>query len=269
MTVHPAVSATPSPPSRSLDEWVEHFHHLYFPTQNRERTTATMFAHLVEVVASLNKSIFRRKNFEKATKDLAKVFAWYCALWDVLDLGPLSESVFQKFPDRCLYCKRGKPCGCSEEDERQELTIQRMQHFAELNREHTPSTLQSWARLFGQIYPVEAPEADERRRAEAEMRTIMSRLLEELGEVSEAARFSREQPLEIELEMADVLAWICKVFNCLPLIFRESERPDFDELVHSWYPDTCRKCHKAPCQCWIAIRRNIVTVIRDRSIGAE
>ncbi len=73
-------------------------------------------------------------------------------------------------------------------------------------------------------------------------------IVEEVGELAEALRKYQEQDGEtnkeiknVELEMADVIAWVASLANVLGI--------DLETALKEKYPDVCPKCHKNPCAC--------------------
>ncbi len=73
-------------------------------------------------------------------------------------------------------------------------------------------------------------------------------IVEEVGELAEALRKyqeeneKKEQALKnVEMEMADIIAWVTSLANVLGI--------DLETVVYEKYPDACPKCHKNPCSC--------------------
>ena len=66
--------------------------------------------------------------------------------------------------------------------------------------------------------------------------------MEEVGELSAALRAG--PPEALELEFADVLAWLVTLANCTGV--------DLDEAVRRKYGEGCPGCGKTPCECGTA-----------------
>jgi NTP pyrophosphatase (non-canonical NTP hydrolase) len=63
-------------------------------------------------------------------------------------------------------------------------------------------------------------------------------LVEEVGELAQAIR--RRDPLQLEHESSDVLAWLASVANLLEVDL---------ERAAARYGDGCPKCGQTPCAC--------------------
>ena len=63
--------------------------------------------------------------------------------------------------------------------------------------------------------------------------------LEEVGELAAALRSGPRE--ELELEFADVLAWLVTLANCSGI--------DLDSAIERKYGSGCPKCFKIPCVC--------------------
>jgi NTP pyrophosphatase (non-canonical NTP hydrolase) len=78
-------------------------------------------------------------------------------------------------------------------------------------------------------------------------------IVEEVGELAEALRKYQEQDengdalKEIELEIADVIAWIASLANVLDI--------DLEKALYEKYPLVCPKCHENPCSCELKLKR--------------
>ena len=63
--------------------------------------------------------------------------------------------------------------------------------------------------------------------------------ISEVGELAEAIRDNQKE--NIELEMADVFAWLASLANIFSI--------DLEQAVRKKYPNICPKCMRSPCQC--------------------
>lgn len=84
----------------SLNEWAEMFKDIYFPTQNYGKSKSEIFANLMKVFGGGSKYLFRTSDSAGSRKFLAKIFAWYCALANRLNIN-LEHALWQKFPNVC------------------------------------------------------------------------------------------------------------------------------------------------------------------------
>jgi NTP pyrophosphatase (non-canonical NTP hydrolase) len=64
-------------------------------------------------------------------------------------------------------------------------------------------------------------------------------LCEEFGELATALRAGTQE--ELELEMADVLAWLATLANIRGI--------DLNQALEKKYGSGCPECHAAPCTC--------------------
>ena len=67
----------------------------------------------------------------------------------------------------------------------------------------------------------------------------MLKLVEEVGELSEALLF--DDKAKIEEEIADVIAWTLSIANLYDI--------DTEEAFNRKYFNKCPKCHNNPCTC--------------------
>lgn len=230
-------------------------HDIYLPSQNLERSWGNLMLHLVEVSASFNKQIFRRNDRAEAHDALARMFAWYCALCDAAELVDLQSAVFSKFPRACLYCGEDT-CECTEG--RPDVDAQRRADLVESRDDDQPVSLDEWQTVIGTIYDqaksgeYEAETGTLRRElARKHMRLVLSRLLEELGEVTEALRFRRiRDERELHDEFADVFGWLMAAANVVGEVFEPRQDVRLAELVWNRYPGLCPSCQRRHCRCW-------------------
>lgn len=73
-------------------------------------------------------------------------------------------------------------------------------------------------------------------------------IVEEIGELAEALRKYQElnEPREVlkknvEMEIADVVAWVASLANVLEI--------DLETALFEKYPNFCPKCRENPCNC--------------------
>lgn len=75
-------------------------------------------------------------------------------------------------------------------------------------------------------------------------------IIEEVGELAEALRKYQESNIDkkefkknIEMELADVIAWLTSLANVLEI--------DIESVLFEKYPNICPKCRENPCNCKI------------------
>lgn len=75
-------------------------------------------------------------------------------------------------------------------------------------------------------------------------------IVEEVGELAEALRKYQESNIDraalkknIEMELADVIAWLTSLANVLKI--------DLESALFEKYPNVCPKCRENPCNCKI------------------
>jgi NTP pyrophosphatase (non-canonical NTP hydrolase) len=61
----------------------------------------------------------------------------------------------------------------------------------------------------------------------------------EIGELLRA--HLKENPIELQEEIADVFAWLCSVCNLLDI--------DLENVAWDKYPNRCPRCESNPCKC--------------------
>jgi NTP pyrophosphatase (non-canonical NTP hydrolase) len=72
-------------------------------------------------------------------------------------------------------------------------------------------------------------------------------IIEEVGELAEALRdYDSERKIpnnlkDIEMEIADVIAWVASLANILGI--------DLEKVLSEKYPLICPKCKNNPCKC--------------------
>jgi len=104
--------------------------------------------------------------------------------------------------------------------------------------------------MFLSIYgtPARLLESKEQGNIKAQLRIGLSRLNEELGELSEVIRLEHINPLLVPNELPDVFAWIMAIANVLPAYLGDPEF-SLEQVLWNQYPGKCTYCQHTKCLC--------------------
>jgi NTP pyrophosphatase (non-canonical NTP hydrolase) len=178
-----------------------------YSDKNLDRTSAATFVHFVEVcgMLTIHDRKKRREGFD-VSDALCKALGWYFPLLAKLRIASVEELVFRKFPDVCPYC-RSKPhkeidCKLVRGTTRT-LDHPEVGRLFHANWERRPDNLDSWQKMFQDIYP---------RTVEERGRSTIG-LLEELGELAESLRVFEQHPKYLLGEAADIFSYIMGIAN--------------------------------------------------------
>jgi len=230
--------------SRSLDTWYLRLNNIYW-NHNYYRSAAEIFSHYVEVIGGLSSlaSDKVKKNVEPQAY-IAKTLAWWLALAGKLGVTSVEDLLWDKFPNVCPYCKQPKCLGGPCQIAKKELPgpdWDALSTIADQNRNDRPQRLSEWQAMFQRIYPASPGE---------NFGHSFARLMEEIGELSEAVRVFSSEPGYFLSEAADVFAWTMHVQNIMEM---KSESTEWgiaiERAMVTSYPDRCLECHKAMCSC--------------------
>ena len=239
--------------AQDLNTWFRMLHDIYGQTQNYGKTEYEIYTHLAEVSGAFGKYLLKRKQFRKAQEFLPKMFAWTMALIKrVKGRDADSEKLLlAKCPGMCPYCSEAA-CVCWRQKDKPRLNEQKVRE-AYYRLPTTPRGVNDFQRMYRTIYGdswgVSDPEMTEDAVLSA-LRTLYTRLFEELGEIAEAIRYHHLYPSNFDNEVADYLAWWFALVSSLhrlqgphePMILAE-------DLLWTAYPGYCLICGLAPCQC--------------------
>jgi len=234
------------PKKRKLDEWYYTINSIYF-NRNFYRDTTSIFAHLVEIMGGLSVLATEKTKPEvNAEHHMAKAVAWWLALCAKVGLRSVEDLLWYKFPTVCPYCKRQPHDDdiCREVKAKTRNPDWRALYLKGLDAiAQRPASLGGWQRMFGQIYaPAQTEKYD----------LIFGRFTEELGELSEAIRVGPVVPGYYLSEAADVFAWLMKLINVYESkhgIEVRARGSNLEDLMYKQYPDKCRVCGNAICEC--------------------
>jgi len=147
---------------RTLDDWYKRLNHIYW-TQNYYRSSADIFAHLVEVVGGLSTlASDKKKPGVDPEKHMAKALAWWLTLCGKLGIKSVEAMLWDKFPNVCPYCRQAR----HEQDECSQIKAQNagpewsaLTQLASKNVDERPGKLGDWQRMYHRIYPAVQTEA--------------------------------------------------------------------------------------------------------------
>lgn len=232
----------------SLGEWSQMFRDIYFPSQNYGRSEYELFVHLVKVFGAGSHHLFRSHEPKASREYIAKIFAWYCALSNRLQLN-LEDVLWQKYPLVCPRCLKSK-CECVEPPA--EIDWEKLSVISLESASHRPETLRDWQIMFASIYrgpsgKVRVPPSRDR------IALVFARMAEELGEIAEAlshdAIVDADAGSVIANEMADFGAWIFGLANNLHHVDANSQGVTLADVAWELYPGKCHRCGEDVCIC--------------------
>ena len=232
--------------TRSLDEWYKALNAVYW-FRNFDRDRMHLFAHLVEVFGGISLLASNKpKPGVHPEQFVPKALAWWLTLSGTVGVRSVGDMVWAKFPYACPYCRRcpHDPVECEERKTgRLGVDWKALAHLGRKNSRKRPHRISEWQRMFADVYPVQQTE---------EYGPTFARLVEELGELSEALRIFPASPGYYLSEAADLFAWLMHIQN---LVDRRGNprkeaiglplEKDFARL----YPDRCVSCGEALCKC--------------------
>lgn len=231
-----------------LNQWVEMFRDIYFPTQNYNRSKVEIFAHLVKVFGGGSRYLFRTNDPEGSRDYLGKIFGWYCALANRLNIN-LEETLWQKYPGVCPRCLHSV-CECARPPK--EIDPIRLAQLAASHANQRPKSLREWQYMFANMY--RGPSGAENIPPSRDrLAMVFSRMAEELGEVAEAIlmddAIDRDVDLVVRNEMADLCAWIFGLANNLQFVDSTAVGVTLADVSWNLYGGKCHRCVKIPCVC--------------------
>jgi len=202
----------------------------------------------VKVFGAGSHYLFRTHDPKGAREYLAKIFAWYCALCNRLDLN-IDEALWTKYPGVCPRCL-SPVCKCAEPPD--EIQPKRLSALALENSGRRPKSLREWQIMFAHIYrgpsgkKAVSPSRDR-------LALVFARMAEELGEVAEA--LSRDATIDpdagfvLKNELADFGAWIFALANNLHYVDPKAHGVTLADIAWDMYPAKCHRCKEFKCVC--------------------
>lgn len=232
----------------NINEWASMFKAIYFPTQNYSRSKLDIFTHLVKVFGGGSKYLFRTSDPDGSRDFLAKIFGWYCALANRLNVD-IEHALWSKYPRVCPRCV---DTVCSCKPPLNPVAAASLEVMARQKEAQKPRSLREWQNMFANIY--RGPSGAENVPASRErLAVIFSRMAEELGEVAETLLLDDAIDKNVELvvrnEMADLGAWIFALANNLQYVDPSATGVTLADVAWNLYGGACHRCHKLPCVC--------------------
>ena len=231
-----------------LNEWAEMFREIYFPTQNYNRSKIEIFVHLIKVFGGGSRFLFRTSDPDGSRDYLAKIFGWYCALANRLQID-LEETLWRKYPGVCPRCMQAV-CMCERTPK--DIEPGKLAVLAASNSYQKPESLRQWQTMFGHMY--RSPNGGEAIPPSRDrLAMVFTRMAEELGEVAEAIlldeAIDHEVGLVIRNEFADLGAWIFALANNLQFVDPAASGVTLADVSWNLYGGKCHRCQKSPCIC--------------------
>ncbi|SNB46263.1 diguanylate cyclase [Geobacter sp. DSM 9736] len=232
----------------SLKNWQNMFKDIYYPAQNYGRSKFEILAYLFKTVGTCSYYLFRVQDSQKTQEYVSKIFSWYCALATRMEVD-LEDAIWQKYPLVCPRCLLRK-CECSSSPV--PVDPVKLSMISLENSHNRPESLRDWQTMFGQLYRgpngvANIPHSRER------LALIYTRIVEEIGEVSESMRLDpvvdADARLILKNEIADLGAWIFSLANNLHCMDSTANGANLADLLWRLYPGKCNRCNEPKCAC--------------------
>jgi len=226
---------------KSLDDWYIMLNRIYW-NRNFYKDVSQIFSHLVEVIGGLSLLASEKKKLNVSPIEyLSKAIAWWLALCGKLGINSVQEMLWDKFPYRCPYCQLGRHDDKLCKAKKSSTHGPDWKFLREIGENQTrPAKIKEWQQMFESIYPTNQTD---------DYKAIFARLVEELGELSEAIRIFPAEPGYFLSEASDVFAWLMKIQN----IFDNKNESEVGELLTKQmamnYPEVCLDCNQSIFSC--------------------
>jgi pyrimidine deaminase RibD-like protein/NTP pyrophosphatase (non-canonical NTP hydrolase) len=226
---------------RSLDGWYSTINKIYW-NRNYYQGVSQTFTHLVEVIGGLSLlASEKQKEGIKPENYMSKAIAWWLALCGKLGINSVEEMLWDKFPNICPYCQRNphqdRICKSKKAKDHGPdwVTLKKLG-----TSKAKPKTIGGWQEMFDNIYPVTSTE---------DYKPVFARLVEELGELSEAIRVFPAEPGYFLSEACDVFAWLMRIQNIYDSKHNKKVGDALNMGLAKSYPDICLDCNQDVCSC--------------------
>jgi diguanylate cyclase (GGDEF)-like protein len=237
--------------TQKLNAWARMLHEIYGNTQNYAKTAFELHSHLTEVTGACGKLLVKKGDAEAALEFLPKMFGWAVALFLKVtgSAGDLEQALLIKYPRACSYCL-GNPCECWSR-EKSEIDDVRVRDLRYREAPKQDRSLNGFQMMFRSVYGASwGLDGDIPGTPADHIRTIYTRMVEELAETAEAIRFHHLYPSNFNNEFSDYLAWwFALVTNMHRLIPDRIEPILAEDIVWPAYPGFCVSCGLIPCDC--------------------
>jgi diguanylate cyclase (GGDEF)-like protein len=228
-------------------------HSIYGLSQNYARTQYEIFAHISEVTGAFGKYMFKLRQPDQAMVFLPKMFGWSVALLKKVrgERANYEDVILTKYPGVCAYCTTS-PCQC-QPGVKVAIDADRVRDAYSRTAPGQDRTLNGFQGMLRSIYERSWGIRDARPgtiEAVEILRTIHTRLIEEMSEVGEAVRFEHLYPSNFDNELADYTAWLFALISCMHKASEGSRDIVLvEDLLWSAYPGICTVCMLDICDC--------------------
>ena len=211
----------------TLADWQALFDQIY-GRRNRRRVRGEIWLHLVGRAGLLAEALRKEAATRYIAAQLCHIFGWLCAFANKEGI-QLSQMVWKKYPGYCPYCRASVKCVCIGSLRKREINWGQQPPL--LDDTQLTLALSDWQKMFQRIY--------------GNVNRVVARfqvgfhLFEEIGETARVI-LQREET-ELELEIADVFAWVMGLANKLGV--------DLSEHLWRMFKQGCPFCHHEVCQC--------------------
>jgi pyrimidine deaminase RibD-like protein/NTP pyrophosphatase (non-canonical NTP hydrolase) len=224
-----------------LDEWYLTINKIYW-NRNYYQGVAQTFSHLVEVIGGLSLLASEKKKENIDPKNyMAKAIAWWLALCGKLGINSVEEMLWDKFPSICPYCQLNPHVDriCKEKkSQKKGPDWPALKKSGKLVNK--PKSVGDWQLMFESIYQVTSTD---------DYKPVFARLVEELGELSEAIRVFPDEPGYFLSEACDVFAWLMRIQNIYDSKNNNTFGKVLNESLARNYPGCCLDCYQSVCSC--------------------
>jgi len=240
--------------SQKLNDWSEMIGKIYDGTQNYSKSTYEIHSHLTEVSGAFGKMLFKKNDYQEALLFLPKMFAWAIALFRKVK-GPdadLQEALLIKYPKVCSYCLKA-PCECWTK-EKPEVNVEEVNKFylhSYSSQNKSINGIQLMFRnIYGESWGLDNPKSDYNTTPIEAMRSMYTRMIEELSETAEAIRFHHLYPSNFNNELADYFAWWFALVTNFNRLYNDKRNSLLaEDILWAAYPGFCLACGLRPCDC--------------------
>jgi hypothetical protein len=226
---------------RSLDQWYITINKIYW-NRNYYQGVSQTFSHLVEVIGGLSFLASEKKKEEGDPETyMPKAIAWWLALCGKLGVKSVEEMLWNKFPSICPYCQMSPHVDRACKEKKQS---NKGPNWSELKSrgkgKSLPQTIGDWQLMFDRIYPGSSTDI---------YPPVFARLVEELGELSEAIRVFSAEPGYFLSEACDVFAWLMRIQNMIDDKHGNEFGTALNAALSEHYPEKCLDCNATICAC--------------------
>lgn len=238
--------------SQKLNDWMAMVVYIYGNTQNYAKSEYEIHSHLTEVIGAFGKLLFKKRSYEEALQFLPKMFVWAIALFGKVkgSKADIEEALLIKYPRVCSYCMNS-PCQCWR-GEKPLIDAKKISTLYYNNASAQQRRLNDFQLMFRRIYGIswglDNPESSSS--PLDDMRSIYTRIIEELSEMAEAMRFHHLYPSNFNNEMADYFAWWFALLSNFNRLYDDNRDILWaEDILWNAYPGYCLSCGLAPCDC--------------------